>query len=88
MEISRLCSTGLFKQDDIYHYRLFYVFELVGADGHAFRDKLLASARSGALSLVTPDEIRKGAHNNVSVGGHCCFLLPGAKYEYRMPAYQ
>jgi hypothetical protein len=88
LEISNLCSTGLFKRDDIYHYRFFYVFELVGPDGHAFREKLLASVGPGALALVTADEIRKGAHDNVSVGGHCCFLVPGLTYEDRMPTYQ
>jgi hypothetical protein len=88
IEMSRLCSSGLFKQDAIYHYRLFYVFELVGPDGARFRDELLGAVGPGALSLVSPDKIRTGAHDNVSVGGHCCFLLPGAKYEHRMPAYQ
>ena len=91
VEISRVCSTGLFKQGDVYHYRLFYMLERVGPDGVAFREKLLASVRPGGLemvSVVSPDEIRKGAHKGVLVGDHCCYLVTGAKYEPRMPAYQ
>jgi SMODS-associated NUDIX domain len=87
-DIYALRNTGLFEQDGIYHYRLFYVLEIVGPLKASFEEEILNNTLPGRLALVSTAAIDKGAFEGVAVGGHSAFLIPGRKYEHTVPAYQ
>lgn len=81
-------TTGLFRQDDILHYRLFYILTATGPHATAFTTRLLEHSRPGQLEAVSVGEIERGAHDAVNVGGHSAFLLADGKYRHRTPSYQ
>jgi len=81
-------TTGLFRQDDILHYRLFYILTAAGPHAARFTARLLDHTRPGKLETVPVADIERGAHKSVSVGGHSAFLLADGKYRHRTPSYQ
>ncbi|MFZ1926148.1 MAG: hypothetical protein WAU42_08410 [Solirubrobacteraceae bacterium] len=88
LEIDTVKTTGLFKQDRILHYRLFYVFDVVGPNVEVFERELFDHRQAGRLEMVSSMEIERGAHAGVAVGGHSAFLLPAGKYLHDHPSYQ
>jgi hypothetical protein len=87
LEVSTLRHTPLFRQDELIHYRTFYVCDLVGESASEFHRRFLELTRAG-IALVSMSEIKRGAHEGVVVGGHAAFLLANGRYEHRAPSYQ
>ncbi|HTB49842.1 MAG TPA: hypothetical protein VK701_02605 [Solirubrobacteraceae bacterium] len=87
-QIDAVKTTGLFRQDGILHYRLFYVMDIVSPNVEAFERELLDHRQLGRLEMVSSEEIDRGAHGGVAVGGHSAFLLPAGKYLHRQPSYK
>jgi hypothetical protein len=87
VEVTAIRHTSLFRQDGLFHYRLFYVCDLVGESAFAFQRDLLEVTHPG-ISPVSMADIKHGAHDGVVVGGHAAFLLAGGRYEHRAPSYQ
>jgi 8-oxo-dGTP pyrophosphatase MutT (NUDIX family) len=81
-------STGLFQQDEIFHFRLFYVLDLVGPAAADFADALIASRQPDLLDVIPEVAIRSGRCDGMAVGGHSAFLIPGARYEHLGQSYQ
>jgi SMODS-associated NUDIX domain len=67
-------------QKDLYHYRLFYVCELIGDKASAFVADLLDSTKDG-FELVPDRSICAGEHHGVAVGSHSVFLFADGPYR-------
>jgi SMODS-associated NUDIX domain len=81
-------AAKLYREDGLYHYRLFYVLDLTGPAATGFEAELLSSLIPDKLALIQEDDIRLGRHRGVAVGGHSAFLIPGEKYRHRPQSYQ
>jgi SMODS-associated NUDIX domain len=81
-------TTKLFRQDGMFHFRLFYVLDATGPHAELFEEKLLAHLPYGQAALISQEDIRRGAHAGIAVGGHSAFLIPGEKWVHRNPSYQ
>jgi hypothetical protein len=78
----------LYRQDGMWHFRLFYVLDAVKPLASEFEEKLFDALPRDDLAFIAEDEIKRGTHAGVAVGGHGAFLIPGGKWVNRHPAYQ
>jgi hypothetical protein len=88
-EVVRIARTGLYKTktEAFYHYRIFYVCDLVGRTCADFTRELSRSTLPGKLEFIPQEEITHGAHNGIHVGSHAVFLFSDGPYRQGVPLY-